>query len=102
MNTNELHKQTIDILIGNIGNGILYFDDAVPVRQTRFDVYNIWATCVSPTRELFVSDNPSDADAWHKVEEDDMIVLPQLYQRVRDLFKDIKHEVRLLQEGEQV
>lgn len=70
-----------------VGHDYLYFDTALEVKLSPHNwPVNLWAVTVSPNDEVYVMDG---GEEWHKVEETDALIIPSLYQRIKQLKKQI-------------
>lgn len=82
--TQTIYQECVDIVKDLVGHDYLYFESAVEVKITpHTPPFSAWATCVSPSDELYVMDSD---EQWHAVALSDMnagLVVGSLYQRLK-------------------
>jgi hypothetical protein len=77
-----MKKAIIEQVKQIVGEGFLYFDDAIAVKKTPHEPsYRIWAVAVKDERISLMD----SSEEWHELEETDInhnLIIASLFQRV--------------------
>lgn len=80
-----MYQNIIKIILQLVGNGYLYFENELAVKQTpHTPPFIAWGACVSPAGVIYVMDTEAE---WHQVDVNDNSkpLIASLFQRVRYL-----------------